>query len=605
MLAISIYDKFFSSQSEILEKKFKEAFNQNNQWDGPQYFIMKNNFARFWYELDLVQRNKYLELVEIDQSNYSNLNLIIRYVYDLKIGEFDEKFFNSECKKLDFDLKNDNVKQFYRFAHNLSAFWLNLDLDSKIKFLDLVYKHTFKIEEIVCKPIYCANNYESIYKKLDIVQGCLKYKSPDGIPVHEYSQEQIDNLGSETKILYIHNMNSRNIITSINNLPEGIEELYVNCPQILNYDNLPESLRKLSCRINDNIINSVSLNNLPNGLKELEIQSSNSDRFTNNLPPNLKILKITNSNIYEIPLNLPNSIIYLDLSSNLIYKVKNLPSELEYFKCDNNQISTIEYLPNKIKYLDLGNNKIDTIENIPASTEYLDLQYNNIKVVDLLIDKILYLDLSNNKIESIENLPPNLEYLKLHNNARLSEIKKFPNNLKYLNIYKCKFESLDNLPESLIHLDISSNYFSEIKVPNGVEYLNIGDNENIIDIKLPKNIRHLDIEATGISTLDNLSDNIVYLNISNTPIKNIVLPSGLQHLYFVDCNLDSMENYNHEIRVMRWNISNKEIKCFPNNLDYIYEEDNEKKIILPYGVSVRKTQDLYYEFIKPTNFNRI
>ncbi len=600
MLELGIYDDFFSYPSKMTLDDFKKTFDEKNQY---KYYLMKNNFSRFWYELNLELRKKYLELANINQGSYNQLNNLIRYVYDLEIGQIDNLFFQGQCKDLNFDIENETVKQYYRFNHNISGFWSNLTPELKLKFINLVQSHEFTIGETIndFSYNYTEFDFENSHKNLDIIKRFNKYKSPDGIEVSFHTQIDVDNFTSDNKKINIHSF-GKNKITSINNLPEGLEELYTNCEYVNDYNNLPQTLRKFTCVVNE----SVELNNLPNELEELDVSSNYNNKLIKNLPNSLKILKSSRNNVEEI-INMPDNLMYLDLDENNISKLKNLPNKLIYLIAKRNSISKIENLPSGIEYLDLSYNKISILEGIPEPVQYLNLEKNLITQIDITNPNILYLNCGFNKITNISGLPNNLQYLILDYNEKIYEINHFPSSLKYLSINCCGFESFENIPTSLEYLALSGNNFSQLVIPQSVKYLLSSYNKNLTMIELPLDLKYLNIESSGITNLENLPDSIVVLDISSTLIKNITLPSKLRKLYVIDCDLEVVHNYHNRIEEMDWDIEKSLFYIFPNNLETTHGGgvEIEKDFILPYGVSIRKTQDLYYKYIEPLDFNKL
>lgn len=376
MLSISDYDVFLTFPSKVKEEDFKKYFDYDIQIKS-DYNLMKHNFSRFWYYLGLQDRHKFIEFTGLDVKFYDEYNKLIKYVYDITIIEFDNKFTDGKCQELDFDWRADVVRLIYKFKHDLVLFWSGLTLELKEKFIKLVNEHEFTEGFNEQKEAnYDESIYQNAHKNLDIYKKYKSFESPSSYIVHNYSQNSVDNLEPGIKKLEIISLNK---ITSLNYLPESVEELYISCPEVISYDDLPNNLKKL---IIHQINEKATLNNLPSGLKELDISNSKKEDLNDCWPIGIEVLKCTSNSINEIK-NLPNNLIYLNLSSNGIIKLENLPKNLIYFKCDNNLVEKIENIPENLEYLNLENNKITVLEGLNDKLVYLNLKNNLLTCLDL------------------------------------------------------------------------------------------------------------------------------------------------------------------------------------------------------------------------------
>lgn len=590
MLDISTYDKFFSHQLTISKDEYKEYFKtgDNTRFNEPNYYTMIYNFSRFWYNISKNLRLQYLMLAGLSEELYDELNKVIMYVYDISFEQFDKIFFDGDCANLEFNTAERIVLLLYKFKYNICAFWNCLTLEEKTKFINLIDAHEFKIKELEPAKPYDYHYYKFAYKRLEVYSKFQQYKSPDSTPIRDYTQADVDNFKHGIKKLDIIGFDK---ITSLDNLPETVEELYIGCPKLKSYDNLPQSLKILRLgQMND----SCNLNNLPNNLEDLDVSNNGIKELINNIPPNLKILKSVGNNIEFIE-GLSNSLIYLNLTQNLITKLENLPTTLLYLKCKNNKIELIENLPPNLEYLDLSDNKIKSIGFIPPNVKYLDLSSNSINIIDLTHPNILYLNCSMCEIKNVLNLPTNLEYLNLDGNSSLDLLNCIPNSLKYLSINGCEISELVDLPNELIYLNVGYNKIQSLQVPESVEYLDIS-NTSIKHIDLPKGLVDLKMEQTSITEI-NLPEQLLCLDISFNNIPYIKLPPKLQHFDFLDCNFKQIENYSDTITMMCCNLDDTRLKYFPNNLMTFYAGENENPVILPFGVSIRKSYDIFYRYI--------
>ena len=184
-------------------------------------------------------------------------------------------------------------------------------------------------------------------------------------------------------------------------LPDGLEALDLNVNSLESITNLPNSLRHLSCSINNLGNCSGDCFEFPMGLESLEIgvNGINEDwieALNLNECVNLKILNLYNNQIEILDLNhLPKSLIQLDLFNNSIHKIKGT------FK-DFTNLEEINFQSNDLGGFFETINNLDTFfgENI----KYIDLDGNhftqeNVKVVyDELVKypKFMYLNVDKN-----------------------------------------------------------------------------------------------------------------------------------------------------------------------------------------------------------------
>ena len=69
-----------------------------------------------------------------------------------------------------------------------------------------------------------------------------------------------------------------------------------------------------------------------------------------------------------------NQIQTLTIRGNIQFD--QLPNNLKYLDCFNNQLSKLPDLPNKLTYLNCSNNQLSGLPNLPNTLIYLDCRYN-------------------------------------------------------------------------------------------------------------------------------------------------------------------------------------------------------------------------------------
>lgn len=192
-------------------------------------------------------------------------------------------------------------------------------------------------------------------------------------------------------------------VTSISNLPEGLEKLVASHQYLIELDNIPPSI------------------------KELDIQ--------HNFIPNLDISSLT-------------KLKKLEISDNHFTKLENIPESLEELYCNNNRIKVLN-LRNvlSLRVLHTSNNKAIIIENLPPSivdfksenNPFIEIDYANLHSSKEKNDKEKKDDDNEKKINYIESLS---EYFKLKNNY---EEKNYKEKKKIYEKYFSKKEKNKNL----------------------------------------------------------------------------------------------------------------------------------------------------------------
>jgi Leucine-rich repeat (LRR) protein len=197
------------------------------------------------------------------------------------------------------------------------------------------------------------------------------------------------------------------------------------------------------------------------------------ERFTN-----LKNLNYGNSDI--IIKKIPETVIEFSYPNNKNaskIEMPNLPSKLEVFGCDHNNLIKLPPLPNTLKFLSCDNNQLTTISNLSYDLEKLYCSFNKIKIIDVLPINLKILDIGKNLLEELPILPDSLEILKCDNN-RLTNIKYLPPNLKRFECHNNKITSIYSLPKKLEELYCINNKLTSLpNMTSSMKYLVCFNNE--------------------------------------------------------------------------------------------------------------------------------
>jgi len=221
-------------------------------------------------------------------------------------------------------------------------------------------------------------------------------ENPDG-PNLEFPQNLINNLVEiETTFNKIEVLP---LLTPLINL----KNLHVNSNKLITLPNLPTNLISLNCSINNllslpnNLQSIPSLNylyihgnqltelpELPPNLIDLTCSDNNIKKLPN-LPNTLTKLVCGNNPNLIFPSNLPNKLKILSCDRCNLKTLPKLPITLTQLLCGYNNLQTLSELPPNISELNCSNNNIKKIENLPDSLNKINFDGN----IDLNYDALI------------------------------------------------------------------------------------------------------------------------------------------------------------------------------------------------------------------------
>jgi hypothetical protein len=240
---------------------------------------MRNNFGRFWNEINKKQKNKWIKLSTEKEINRIDIDKIIRYADEVEMKIFmkdylneEEDYYNDEYKEINEDDKNET----YNLKHNILIFWIGQTKEKKKRLIKIINEYWEKNE---------YKEYERNKRKYK------KEEYKDEEIMREYDKKRINN-----KIKYLVCKSAKNL----DNLPNKLEVLICENNDIKSLKRLPKSLKALYC--GDNPIEELIL---PKGLIYLDCQNTKIEKLK--LSPYLEGLCCDDGYInYE---NLPNMLI--------------------------------------------------------------------------------------------------------------------------------------------------------------------------------------------------------------------------------------------------------------------------------------------------------
>ena len=243
--------------------------------------------------------------------------------------------------------------------------------------------------------------------------------------------------------------------------------------------------------------------------------------------PRLSIGDIEDGEIPEI-LKDYDWLVDLEIDCQKIKEIKNLPKNLKELSLFNNQIEKIpeNELPETLEILNLSRNKIKVLENIPKSVKELDVANNLIKICNIKFNfNLKELSIESNLMEIFPDLPESLIKLDISQNL-LTEIP-------------------ESIIDSIEDMDFSLNNISQVsKFPENLKRL-VGYNNKIrILIKLPQNLEFIDLSFNELMWLPNLPDSLKRADFSNNKIVLIALFNSIGAIDNINGNLSGNYNIN-------------------------------------------------------------
>ena len=146
----------------------------------------------------------------------------------------------------------------------------------------------------------------------------------------------------------------------------NITEIIIECNFIDNIFGIQSCVKKLNCSKNP----ITKLDHLVEGLEELNC-SYNLISYLDNLPSSLVYLDCSHTEINCLD-NLPDGLKILNCSYTLVKKISSLPWSITELNCSNTHLEELDYLPTSIVTLNINsNNFLVGLTNLPSSIEKL------------------------------------------------------------------------------------------------------------------------------------------------------------------------------------------------------------------------------------------
>ncbi|HHJ3912126.1 TPA: hypothetical protein ACQJTW_000442 [Escherichia coli] len=190
----------------------------------------------------------------------------------------------------------------------------------------------------------------------------------------------------------------------------------------------------------------TSLPELPAGLEKLDV-SGNQLCSLPVLPTGLEELYVRRNLLDSLPV-LPAGLKKLDVSRNRLCSLPVLPAGLVMLDVSNNQLSGLPALPAGLVMLDVSNNQLSGLPALPAGLVTLDVRFNLMSSLPELPGYMRTLNVSNNQLIHLPVLPVRLKVLDVSNNQLTSLPDRLPSGLEMLNVCWNKLTSKPSRPPS-------------------------------------------------------------------------------------------------------------------------------------------------------------
>ncbi|EHL0351214.1 hypothetical protein DT313_001628 [Escherichia coli] len=190
----------------------------------------------------------------------------------------------------------------------------------------------------------------------------------------------------------------------------------------------------------------TSLPELPAGLEKLDV-SGNQLCSLPVLPTGLEELYVRRNLLDSLPV-LPAGLKHLYLCKNHLCSLPVLPASLEKLDVSRNRLCSLPVLPTGLVMLDVSNNQLSGLPALPAGLVTLDVRFNLMSSLPELPGYMRTLNVSNNQLIHLPVLPVRLKVLDVSNNQLTSLPDRLPSGLEMLNVCWNNLTSKPSLPPS-------------------------------------------------------------------------------------------------------------------------------------------------------------
>jgi Leucine-rich repeat (LRR) protein len=215
--------------------------------------------------------------------------------------------------------------------------------------------------------------------------------------------------------------------------------------------------------------------------------------------------------------------------------------QLNYLRCDSNQITSISKLPPLLDDFSCRVNQLTNLINLPLGLTKLDCKGNALtKLPSPLPARLTNLQVDNNHLTALPTLPPSLHLLICNNNQLMQLPELFNTKLFFIICTNNQLSDLPALPVTLGTLMCSNNLIHVLPaLPTSLTHLEAGSNAIQYLPALPSNMAGIYIDGNPITCLPTLPGTLDALQIDRSKITCLPnIPSGIsnQFVNYPVCN---------------------------------------------------------------------
>lgn len=278
--------------------------------------------------------------------------------------------------------------------------------------------------------------------------------------------------------------NGHTVESYLESLPDNITSLVLSQYYLAEIPSLKRFTQLKHVELSWNSLS--TLPEMPEGVETL-MCSYNQITTLRNLPSTIRIL-IADYNHVSILEGLPPSITHLNVSYNRIYAIDTLPPNVEVFYCCHNHLCFIGSLlsSTRLKRLEISHNQLGRLPKMAEGVERLHCNNNKLTSLENTASTVLFLYANNNLLTSLRGVPESVTDLCVSWN-RIQEVDAFPPRIYRFNGVYNQLRQLPALvPETLKTLCVMNNHLRNLpQLPEEMHQLNFDSNPVYTMVNLP------------------------------------------------------------------------------------------------------------------------
>jgi len=248
------------------------------------------------------------------------------------------------------------------------------------------------------------------------------------------------------------------------------------------------------------------------------------------LPPELTFLDCWDNQLTSLP-ELPSRLEWLNCSDNQLTSLPAIPQSLSYLNCSSNQLEALPALPSGLASINCNKNQLAALPPLPSSLDRLECFDNLLTSLPTLPSSLTYLCCDDNQLTALPDLPSGVSSLSCGYN-RITELPMLPPGLRTLDCGGNQVSALPSLPPGLRHIYCSANQLTDLPtLPQSLRTLVCDDNQVAMPPELPYWLERLSCIGNQLTELPALPVGLKELNCGYNLLTALPeLPTGLSEL---------------------------------------------------------------------------